>query len=158
MTVYGTPGGTPLNNTGFQGTQPGNAVGATLSPVNPGVGLFPPNSNNASGDSVIASASRAALPLNVQGSGYGVTSQAGGGPGASGGRTMAEALSIGDRNGSGTQPGVDSLNSDLNGGNSIGAGGTNQTEGPTSGESSQASTQQPMNTFTAQAPANVYGG
>jgi hypothetical protein len=158
MTIYGTPSGTPLNYTGFQGTQPGNPVQATLSPVIPGVGLFPPNSNNASGDSLLASASRATLPLNAQGSGYGATSQAGAGPGASGGRTVAEALSIGDRNGSGTQAGVDSLNSDLNGGNSLGAGGANQTEGPTSGEASQASTQQPMNTFTLQAPATVYGG
>jgi hypothetical protein len=107
---------------------------------------------------VIASASRATLPLNVQGSGYGVTSQAGGGPSASGGRTVAESLSIGDRNGTGTQTGVDSLNSDLNGGNSLGAGGANQAEGPTSGESSQASTQQPMNTFTQPASVPVYGG
>jgi hypothetical protein len=158
MTLYGSPGGTTLNNTGFQGTQPGNPVQATLSLVNPGVGLFPPNSNNASGDSVIASASRATLPLNLQASGYGVTSQAGAGPGASGGRTVAEALSIGDRNGAGTQLGVDSLNSDLNGGNSLGAGGSNQTEGPTSGESSQASTQQPMNTFTQPAAVPVFGG
>lgn len=160
MTIYGTPGGTPINQTGgFQGTQPGNPVQATLSPVNPGVGLFPPNSNNASGDSVIASMSRATLPMNVQGSGYGVTSQAGAGPGATGGRTMAEALSIGDRNGSGSQVGVDSLNSDLNGQGSFGAGGSNQTEGPTSGESSQASTQQPTNTLTLQGGAvPVYGG
>ena len=157
MTVYGTIGGTPLNTTPFQGTQPGNAVGAALSPVNPGVGLFPPNSNNASGDSVIASASRATLPLNLQGSGYGLTSQAGAGTGA-GGRTVAEALSIGDRNGSGPQVGVDSMNSDLNGGQSLGAGGSNQTEGPTSGEASQASTQQPMNTFTQPTATPVYGG
>jgi hypothetical protein len=159
MTIYGTPAGTPLNQAGgFQGTQPGNPVQATLSPVNPGVGLFPPNSNNASGDSVLAAMSRAALPLNVQGSGYGVTSAAGTGTGA-GGRTMAEALSIGDRNGSGTQVGVDSLNSDLNGSGSLGAGGSNQTEGPTSGEGSQASTQQPVNTLTLQGGASpIYGG
>jgi len=157
MTQYGTPYGTTLNSTGFQGTQPGNAVQATLSPVLPGVGLFPPNSNNASGDSVLASASRAALPLNLQGSGYGVTSQSGAGTG-NGGRTVADALSAGDRNGSGTQAGGDTLNSDLNGGNSLGAGGTNQTEGPTSGEASQASTQQPMNTFTQPSSVTVYGG
>jgi hypothetical protein len=157
MTVYGTPMGTPLNFTGFQGTQPGNPVQATLSPVNPGVGLFPPNSNNASGDSVLASASRATLPLNAQGSGYGVTSQSGAGTG-NGGRTVADALASGDRNGSGMQVGVDSLNSDANGGNSFGAGGANQTEGPTSGEGSQASTQQPMNTFTQPASTPVFGG
>jgi hypothetical protein len=158
MTVYGTPGGTPLNTTPFQGTQPGNAVGATLAPVLPGVGLFPPNSNNASGDTLLASASRATLPLNAQGSGYGVTSAAGTGTGA-GGRTMAEALSIGDRNGAGTQLGVDSLNSDLNGGQSLGAGGANQTEGPTSGEASQASAQQPINTLALQGGASpIFGG
>lgn len=158
MTIYGTPGGTPLNNTGFQGTQPGNAVQATLSPVNPGVGLFPPNSNNASGDSVLASASRGTLPLNVEGSGYGVTSAAGAVPG-SGGRTMLNALADGDRNGTNGQVGVDSLNSDLNGGNSLGAGGTNQTEGPSSGVSSIASTQQPVNTLALQGGATpIYGG
>jgi hypothetical protein len=158
MTIFGTPMGTVLNSTGFQGTTPGNAVQATLSPVNPGVGLFPPNSNNASGDSVLASASRATLPLNLQGSGYGVTSQAAAGPGAVGGRTVADALASGDRNGSGMQAGVDTLNSDLNGGNSLGAGGSNQTEGPTSGEGSQASTQQPMNTFTQPTSTPVFGG
>jgi len=159
MTIYGTIGGTPLNTTPFQGTQPGNAVGATLQPVNPGVGLFPPNSNNASGDTVLASASRAALPLNAQGQGYGVTSAAGAGPGASGGRTMAEALSIGDRNGAGTQVGGDTLNSDLNGQGSLGAGGSNQTEGPTSGEASQAATTQAINTLTLQGGASpIFGG
>jgi hypothetical protein len=159
MTQYGTPYGTPLNSTGFQGTQPGNPVQSTLQPVNPGVGLFPPNSNNASGDTVLASASRAALPLNAQGSGYGVTSQAGAGPGANGGRTIAEALSIGDRNGAGTQVGGDTLNSDLNGGQSLGAGGANQTEGPTSGEASQAATTQPINTLTLQGgAAPIFGG
>lgn len=159
MTLYGTPAGTPLNQSGgFQGTQPGNPVQAALQVVNPGVGLFPPNSSNASGDSVLASVSRGALPINVQGSGYGLTMQAGAGPGSSGGRTVAEALSVGDRNGSSAQVGVDSLNSDLNGGQSLGSGGSNQTEGPSSGQSSQASTQQPTNTFVLQTPANIYGG
>jgi len=157
MTIYGSPGGTPLNTSPFQGTSPGNPVQAALQVVQPGVGLFPPNSNNASGDSVLASASRAALPLNLQGSGYGVTSQSGAGTG-NGGRTVADALASGDRNGSGTQTGVDSLNSDANGGQSLGAGGANQAEGPTSGEASQASTQQPMNTFTQPTAVPVYGG
>jgi hypothetical protein len=158
MTIYGTIGGTTLNITPFQGTQPGNAVQATLQPVNPGVGLFPPNSNNASGDTVLASASRAALPLNLQGSGYGATSQSGAGTG-NGGRTVAEALSIGERNGTGIQTGIaDSMNSDANGGQSLGAGGSNQTEGPTSGTGSQASAQQPMNTFTQPSAVTVYGG
>jgi hypothetical protein len=65
MTIYGTPGGTPLNTTPFQGTQPENAVQATVQPFNPGVGLFPPNSNNLSGDSVQAAVSRGALPINT---------------------------------------------------------------------------------------------
>jgi hypothetical protein len=157
MTFYGTPGGTVANTQPFQGTTPGIAGTPILQVVQPGVGLFPPNSNNASGDTVIASASRAALPLNLQGSGYGVTSASGAGTGP-GGRTVADALASGDRNGSGTQTGVDTLNSDANGGQSLGAGGANQTEGPTSGEGSQASTQQPMNTFTQPAAVPVYGG
>lgn len=159
MTIYGTPGGTPLNTTPFQGTQPGNAVQAALQVVNPGVGLFPPNSNNASGDTVLASVSRATLPLNLQGSGYGATSQAGAGPGTNGGRTVADALANGERNGTGIQTGIaDSMNSDANGSGSLGAGGSNQTEGPTSGTGSQASTQQPMNTFTQPAAVPIFGG
>lgn len=159
MTIYGTPGSTPLNMNPFQGTQPGSPVGATLSPVNPGVGMFPPNSNNASGDSVMASASRATLPLNVQGTGYGITMQAGVGPGGAGGRTILHALADGDRNGYGASVGVDSLNSDANGGNSLGAGGANQTEGPTSGVSTVASTQQPVNTLVIQGGAvPIFGG
>jgi hypothetical protein len=158
MTIYGTPGGTPRNTTPFQGTQPGNAVQAALSVVNPGVGLFPPNSNTASGDTLLASVSRAALPLNLQGSGYGATSQSGAGTG-NGGRTIAEALSIGERNGTGIQTGIaDSMNSDSNGSGSLGAGGANQTEGPTSGTGSQAAAQQPMNTFTQPSAVTVYGG
>jgi hypothetical protein len=158
LTIFGTPYGTSLNATGFQGTQPGNAVQASLQVVSPGVGLFPPNSNNASGDSVLASASRATLPLNAQGSGYGVTSAAGTGAG-SGGRTMLNALSDGDRNGTNAQVGVDSLNSDANGGQSLGAGGANQTEGPSSGVSSVASTQQPVNTLALQGGAvPIFGG
>lgn len=158
MTIYGTPGGTPANMNPFQGTQPGSPVGATLQPVNPGVGLFPPNSNNASGDTVLASVSRAALPINVQGSGYGATSQSGAGTG-NGGRTVADALASGERNGTGIQTGInDSMNSDSNGSGSLGSGGANQTEGPTSGTGSQASTQQPMNTFTQPAAAPIYGG
>ena len=157
MTIFGTPMGTPLNSTGFQGTQPGNPAQASLQIVQPGVGMFPPNSDNRSGDSVLASASRGALPLNLQGSGYGVTSQSGAGTG-NGGRTVADALASGERNGAGTQTGVDTLNSDINGGQSLGAGGSNQTEGPTSGESSQASTQQPTSSFTQPSAVTVYGG
>lgn len=72
MTIYGTPAGTPLNNTGFQGTQPGNPVQSTLQPVLPGVGCFPPNSNANSGDTLLAAASRGAVPANVNITNFGV--------------------------------------------------------------------------------------
>lgn len=159
MTIYSTPGSTPANMNPFQGTQPGSPVGATLQPVNPGVGMFPPNSNNYSGDSVLAAASRGAAPLNAQMTGVGLTAQQGQGTG-SGGRTILDALSDGGRNGTGGQAGVvDTLNSDLNGGQSLGSGGQNQTEGPTSGQSSQASTQQPAASVTYNGGSTpVYGG
>ena len=160
MTIYGTPGGTPANTPPFQGTTPGNPVGVLQATVlNPGVGMFPPNANNASGDSLLAATSRGAVPLNIQGSGYGVTMQMGTGVGA-GGRTILDALSSGERNGTGIQTGIaDLMNSDSNGSGSIGAGGANQTEGPTSGTASQASTQQPVNTLTLQGGATpIYGG
>lgn len=159
MTIYGTPGGTPLNTTPFQGTQPGNAVQATLQVVQPGVGLFPPNSNNASGDTVLSSASRGALPANIEVTGFGTTTSAGV-VGASGGRVLLEALSKGGENGTGLQSGADYMNSDSNGSGSLGAGGANQTEGPTSGQSSQIATPQPSSTLTLQGgnSAPVYGG
>lgn len=158
MTIYGTPGGTPLNTTPFQGTQPGNAVQATLQVVNPGVGLFPPNSNNVSGDTVLASASRGAAPANVQVSGFGVTSSAGI-VSSGGGRALLEAMSKGGENGTGLQAGADYMNSDSNGSGSLGSGGANQTEGPTSGQSSQVATPQPSATLTLQGGNSpVYGG
>jgi hypothetical protein len=66
MTLYQTPGGTPLNTSPFQGTAPGNPGAVPIQAPSPGVGMFPPNANNASGDSVLAAASRAALPANLQ--------------------------------------------------------------------------------------------
>jgi|HubBroStandDraft_1064217.scaffolds.fasta_scaffold05232_7 hypothetical protein len=67
MTLYQTPGGTPLNSAGgFQGSAPGNPGVVPIQAPSPGVGLFPPNANGASGDSVLASQSRAALPANLQ--------------------------------------------------------------------------------------------
>lgn len=160
MTLYGSPGGTPLNTSGFQGTAPGNPVQVTLQPVNPGVGLFPPNSNNASGDTVLASASRGAVPANIEVTGYGVTASGGVGPATVGGRPLLEGLSKGGENGTNSQVGVDSFNSDLNGGQSLGAGGSNQTEGPSSGQSSQVAAQQPSATLTFQGgvAAPVYVG
>jgi hypothetical protein len=71
MTIFGTPAGTPLNYTGFQGTQPGNPVQNTLQPTIPGVGLFPPNSNNLSGDTSLAAMSRGSAPANVNVGGFG---------------------------------------------------------------------------------------
>jgi len=65
MALFGTPGGTPLNTTPFQGTAPGNPAQATIQPFLPGVGLFPPNSNNLSGDSIQAACARAAFPANA---------------------------------------------------------------------------------------------
>jgi hypothetical protein len=159
MTIYGTPGGTPLNNTGFQGTQPGNNVQATLQVVQPGVGMFPPNADNRSGDTVLASISRGNAPANVEVTGFGVTSSAGT-VSASGGRPLLEAMSKGGENGTGLQAGADYMNSDSNGSGSLGAGGANQTEGPTSGQSSQVATPQPSSTLTLQGgnSAPVYVG
>jgi hypothetical protein len=159
MTLFGTPYGTPLNTTGFQGTQPGNPVQATLQVVQPGVGLFPPNSNNASGDTVLSSASRGALPANLNVTGFGTTSSVGI-VASSGGRTLLEALSNGGANGTGLQGGADYMNSDSNGSGSLGAGGANQTEGPSSGQTSQVATPQPVATLTLQGgnSAPVYVG
>ena len=68
-------------------------------------------------------------------------------------------MSDSDRNGYGGSPGVDNFNSDSNGSGSLGAGGANQTEGPTSGAFSIASTQQPTNTLVlVTGAATVYGG
>jgi hypothetical protein len=137
MTIYGSPGGTPLNQTGgFQGTQPGNAVQATLQVVNPGVGLFPPNSNTNSGDSIMASISRGACPANVNVTNFGATAHSGLGTGAAGGRPLLEALCDGDSNG--VSPTFTANGGSVNlgaaGGNSLGAGGLSQTTAPSSGE------------------------
>jgi hypothetical protein len=97
MTIYGTPGGTPLNYTGFQGTQPGNVAQAALQPLIPGVGLFPPNSNNFSGDTVQAATSRAALPMNalVSNEGIGITNSLSNGcPPLDGGVQSAPTLGV----------------------------------------------------------------
>jgi hypothetical protein len=107
MTIYGTPAGTPLNQTGgFQGTQPGNAVQTTQQPFLPGVGLFPPNSNNLSGDTVQAAMSRAAYPINTyinnEGVGANLTIPAGG-PADGGSQASASVgLDFGSASGGGT--------------------------------------------------------
>lgn len=152
MTIYGTPGGTPLNQTaGFQGTQPGNPVGASLQQQNPGVGLFPPNSNTQGGDTVLAAISRGALPINAIATNAGLKQS---GPG----RSIAESMSDGDETGyGGSAGGFDSLNSDANGGAGPGAGQANQTEGPTSGESSFIEGSAPANAVTVTAAPNYAG-
>ena len=149
MTIYGTPGGTPLNKTGFQGTQPGNAVQTTLQPVNPGVGMFPPNSNSQSGDTALAAQSRGAQIGNQIVSNAGRT--------ASGGRTLVESMGrAGEVGYNGSAGGYDSLNSDANGGSGPGAGQSNQTEGPSSGQSSLVEGAAPANAPTL--VAGQFGG
>ena len=128
MTLYGTPGGQPQNTPGFQGTAPG-LPGAPIVAVNPGVGFFPPNSNNFSGDTIQAAQARAVVPANALATNAGRH--------AAGGRTVLEAESMGGARGyNGSAGGYDSLNSDANGGAGPGAGQQNQTEGPSAGEAS----------------------
>jgi hypothetical protein len=142
MAIFATPGGTPLNQAGgFQGTQPGNVVGATLQPFIPGVGLFPPNANTSSGDTVLAACSRGALPINVDVNNFGATSNSGTGPGSSGGRHVAAALS--DAHAWGTGQAFSSVsggssNNGPAGGNTVNAsaGGMNQTNAPSAGQAS----------------------
>jgi hypothetical protein len=160
MTIFGTPGGTPLNNTGFQGTQPGNAVQATLQVVNPGVGLFPPNSNNLSGDTIMASVSRATAPANAYVTNFGATSASGAGPGGvSAGRALAEALGSADANGAGVGfiAAGGAPNDGAAGGNSLGAGGMNQTSAPGGGEGSIIPSNAPATIPTLASP-NVFRG
>jgi hypothetical protein len=131
MTIYGTPGSTIINQAGgFQGTTPGNiTAGATIQPVNPGVGLFPPNSDNRSGDTITASVSRAACPANVDITNAGTRD-------SRPGRTVHESMS--DANATGTSTSLTtvfggSLNQGPAGGAGPGAGGFNQTNAPSSG-------------------------
>jgi hypothetical protein len=150
VTIYGTPGGTPLNTTPFQGTTPGNPVGATVTGISPGVGLFPPNSNTASGASVLSEQSRGALIGNTLVTNAGKT--------AAGGRFLVDAESrSGERGYNGSAGGYDSLNSDANGGAGPGAGQSNQTEGPSSGETNSVEGSAPATAPAIASPA-VYGG
>jgi hypothetical protein len=131
MTIYGTPGSTPINQAGgFQGTTPGNiTAGAQLQVVNPGVGMFPPNSDNRSGDTITASVSRGACPANVDVTNVGTRD-------SRPGRTVHESMS--DANASGTGSAIatvfgGSMNMGPAGGGGPGAGGFNQTNAPSSG-------------------------
>jgi hypothetical protein len=79
MTIYGTPGGSPLQITPFQGTAPGiAAVGVTLPPISPAVGLLPPNSDARSLESTLSAVSRAALPINAMITNFGLPRHAAG--------------------------------------------------------------------------------
>ena len=129
MTIYGTPGSTPANMNPFQGTQPGSPVGSTIIPVIPGVGMFPPNSNNNSGDTIAASISRGACPANVLATNVGLRD-------SRPGRAVHESMS--DANAAGTATAATTVfggsqNQGPAGGNSLGAGGMNQTNAPGSG-------------------------
>jgi hypothetical protein len=129
MTIYGTPGSTPANMNPFQGTQPGSPVGATLQVVQPGVGLFPPNSDNRSGDTITASVSRTSCPANVLATNVGTRD-------SRPGRTIHESMADAKENGTGgafTTLFGGSLNVGPAGSSSFGAGGQNQTNGPSSG-------------------------
>jgi hypothetical protein len=130
MTIYGTPGGTVANAQPFQGTTPGIAGTPILQVVNPGVGLFPPNSDNRSGDTITASVSRAACPANVEITNAGTRD-------SRPGRTVHESMA--DANATGTSTAIQtvfggSANVGPAGGGGFGAGGFNQTNSPSSGD------------------------
>lgn len=155
MTIYGTPGGTPLNTTPFQGTQPGNAVGATLPGLTPGVGLFPPNSNNASGETVHAAVSRGALPINALTTVFGQKHH------PTAGRTIMDTLVDTDQDGAGVSfvanGGSPNLNPCGSGGGNAAAGGLNQTQGPGAGSAMICPANAPSN-LPAVAVPQQFGG
>lgn len=110
MTIYGTPYGTPLNTTPFQGTQPGNAAQAAL----PGI---PPNF------SVMAAISAGLLPINALATNFGQKHN------GTAGRSVADCMIDVDQNGAGGSYVANGGSPEgvINGGNSFGAGGANQT-------------------------------
>jgi hypothetical protein len=122
MTIYGTPGGTPLNTSPFQGTAPGNAaVGVTLPPINPAPGYFAPGApaQATQGQESTASAvSRAALPANALVTNFGLPRHAVGesllASAASNGQSGAANIAA---NGGSLQP--------LQTGDGLGVGGSN---------------------------------
>ncbi len=156
MTIYGTPGGTPLNQAGgFQGTQPGNPVQATLQPFNPGVGMFPPNSNNASGDSILAAAARGAVPANV------VLTNTLAGTGR--GNSILERMSESGVNGSDSTIGgagggaFHPMCNSANGGSGPGAGGANDDLGANSGRSDTLAGSMPASVISLATPPGFQG-
>lgn len=129
MTFFGTPGGTVANTQPFQGTTPGIAGTPILQVVNPGVGMFPPNSDNRSGDTILASVSRAACPANVLDTNTGTRD-------SRPGRTVHESMSDAKETGTGSVIATvfgGSANMGPAGGGGPGAGGFNQTNAPGSG-------------------------
>jgi hypothetical protein len=140
VTIYGSPGGTPANTTPFQGTQPGNAVNNTL----PGI---PPNM------SVMAAVSAGLLPVNALFTNLGQ-------PDTRPGRSALETFGMGQ--GKGVNAKFQSVlggsaNEGPAGGNSLGAGGMNQTNDPGSGESTVAPHNAPATALTVAAQP-VYQG
>lgn len=111
---------------GAQSGTPGMATPSAYDPL-PGI---PPNM------SVAAAMSAGLVPGNAHCSNIGT-------PDSNAGRPLLPSLADGGRNGTSTQWGIDTNNSDANGGNSFGAGGANQTEFPSSGQSSQGSMNNP---------------
>src|SRR5208283_5588829 len=91
--------------------------------------LFPPGSNNASGDTIAASISRGTCPANVLVTNTGLRD-------SRPGRAVHESMS--DANAAGTATAATTVfggsqNQGPAGGNSLGAGGMNQTNAPGSG-------------------------
>jgi hypothetical protein len=151
MTIYGTPGGTPANTSGFQGTAPGNPVGATQVGALPAaVGMIPPLGDTRGPATLLSQQSNASIASNTRVTGAGLV--------AAGGREIIETQGRGGEFGSQTQAyGIDTLNSDSNGGAGPGAGQANQTEGPSSGQANQVATMTPASSVTLQSPAG-FGG
>ena len=151
MTIYGTPYGTPLNATGFQGTQPGNAVQSTLPPISPGVGMFPPNSDTRSNDSVMSAVSRAAMPANANTTNFGT-------PTSAPGRPILETMGRAGEVGSGLSGLLEDFNGVANGGAGPGAGQVNQTQAPGAGQQAQITGQAPISLVTVPSTPVQYQG
>lgn len=153
MTIYGTPGGTPLNTSGFQGSAPGNPVQASLQTSQPGVGLFPPNSNNLSGDTVLAAASRGAVPVNAIPAGYDIGSPCG---------TLMTIEATGGASGtcqSGSNASLNTMNISANGGGGPGPICQSNAPAPAAAAGSGAQSQLPHQFPAASATyAAAFGG
>jgi hypothetical protein len=116
------------------------------------VGLFPPNSDTHSGDSVLAAQSRGAMPSNVLTTNYGTRD-------SRPGQAVLEIEGKGATNGAGITATNSSLwaNGGSCGGNSLGAGGMNQTDGPGAGDVAIIATNAPATMPTIASPAQYQG-